>query len=83
MKWIATEAPAGKYLVSGNGHVVGIDISDITEALIYDPAELKTKRLNKRNLEYSIGKNVDDIRLIVDHRSKRNKQFNCFSNQAQ
>jgi hypothetical protein len=83
VKWITTEAPAGKYLVSGNGHVVGIDISDITEALIYDPAELKTKRLNKRNLEYSIGKNVDDIRLILDHRSKRSKQFNCFSNQAQ
>ena len=42
VKWIMTEAPTGKYLVSGNGHVVGIDISDITEALIYDPAELKT-----------------------------------------
>jgi hypothetical protein len=56
--WLTTEAKVGKYLVSGNGHVVGIHIRDNKEAISLDPAEFKTKRLNKRNLEYSIGTQV-------------------------
>jgi len=80
--WLITEANVGKYIVAGNGHVVGIHIRDNKEAIILDPAEFKTKRLNKRNLEYSIGNQVDDIRLIHDYRPKSARRFNCFQKQG-
>ena len=80
--WLTTEANVGKYLVSGNGHVVGIHIRDNKEAIILDPAETKTKRLNKRNLVYSIGTQVDDIRLIHDYRPKSARRCNCFQKQV-
>jgi hypothetical protein len=80
--WLITEANVGKYIVAGNGHVVGIHIRDNKEAIILDPAETKTKRLNKRNLVYSIGNQVDDIRLIHDYRPKSARRFNCFQKQG-
>ena len=39
--WLMTEANVGKYIVSENGHVVGIHIRDNKEAIILDPAETK------------------------------------------
>jgi hypothetical protein len=81
--WLITEANVGKYIVAGNGHVVGIHIRDNKEAIILDPAETKTKRLNKRNLVYSIGTQVDDIRLIHDRRPKSARRCNCFHKQVE
>ena len=77
--WLLTSATAGKYLVSGNGHAIGVDVQVDKEATIFDSAEKQVKKLNKRSLQYSIGSKVDDIRRIVDRRSKRAKYHNSLN----
>ena len=77
--WLLTSATRGKYLVTGNGHAIGVVVEDNLEATIFDSAEKQSKRLNKRSLEYSIGSKVDDIRLIVDRRSKKAKWYNSLN----
>lgn len=83
VSWMTTSAKPGKYIVSGNGHTVGINVVSTSCATIHDPASrLPNKLLSKRSLEACLGKHIDEIRLIVDHRSKRAKFSNQLNTQA-
>jgi hypothetical protein len=77
--WMVNSAGVGKYLVSGNGHVVGVHVADKDRATIYDCAENVTKPLTEANIEFSLGKRIDEIRFVVDRRSKRARTDNSLN----
>jgi len=77
--WLVNSAGPGKYLVSGNGHVVGVHVADKDRATIYDCAENVTKPLTEANIEFSLGKRIDEIRFVVDRRSKRARTDNSLN----
>ena len=78
--WLVNSAEPGKYLVSGNGHVVGIHVVDKERATIYDCAENQTKPLTEANIEFSLGKRIDEIRFVYDRRTKKAKTENILNN---
>jgi hypothetical protein len=80
--WLVNSAGPGKYLASGNGHVVGIHVVDKDRATIYDCAENKTKPLTAANVEFSLGKRIDEIRFVVDRRSKKARTDNSLNKLA-
>ena len=83
VSWLTTSAKPGKYIVSGNGHTVDINVVSTSSATIHDPASrLPNKLLSKRSLEACLGKHIDEIRLIVDHRTKKAKFSNQLNTQA-
>ena len=76
LEWIVSNARVGKYLVSGNGHVVGVNIEDENTGYVIDPACNHRKLLSKRSLMACIGSEVDDVRFIRDCRRKTAKEAN-------
>jgi hypothetical protein len=50
IEWIVSNARVGKYLVSGNGHVVGVNIEDENTSYVIEPACNHRKLLSKRSL---------------------------------
>ena len=79
-EWILSSAEPGRYLVSGNGHVVGVIISSAGNGEILDPCFNKRISLGRRTLNESLGNDVDEIRLIYDMRRKRMKADNTLDN---
>ena len=79
-EWILSSAEPGRYLVSGNGHVVGVIISSAGNGEILDPCFNKRILLGRRTLNESLGNDVDEIRLIYDMRRKRMKADNTLDN---
>ena len=75
-----SSAEPGRYLVSGNGHVVGVIISSAGNGEILDPCFNKRILLGRRTLNESLGNDVDEIRLIYDMRRKRMKADNTLDN---
>jgi hypothetical protein len=75
-EWLLSSAEPGRYLVSGNGHVVGVIISSTGNGEILDSCFTKRSLLGKRTLNESLGNDVDEIRLICDVRQKRLKANN-------
>ena len=76
-------AAPGKYLVSGDGHVIGVIVSGNNDAIIFDAAESHSKMLTKRSFEESVGTNVQDIRMVHDRRSKKAKRHNLLNLQCE
>ena len=73
---IVSKSRIGKYLVSGNGHVVGVNVEDENTGYVIDPACNYRKMLSKRSLTACIGSEVDDVRFIRDIRRKKVKEAN-------
>ena len=81
--WMLKRAAPGKYLVSGDGHVIGVIVSGNNDAIIFDAAESHSKMLTKRSFEESVGTNVQDIRMVHDRRSKKAKRHNLLNLQCE
>ena len=79
-EWLLSSAEPGKYLISGNGHVVGVIVSSIANGEILDSCFTKSTLLGRRTLNESLGNEVDEIRRIVDSRRKRMKADNTLEN---
>ena len=79
-EWLLNSAEPGKYLVSGNGHVVGVIISSTGNGEILDSCFTKSTLFGRRTLNESLGNEVDEIRRIVDSRRKRMKADNTLEN---
>jgi|LauGreDrversion4_1035100.scaffolds.fasta_scaffold08839_6 hypothetical protein len=79
-EWLLSSAEPGKYLVSGNGHVVGVIVSSIANGEILDSCFTNRTLLGRRTLNESLGNDVDEIRLIYDIRNKRSKAANKLDN---
>jgi hypothetical protein len=47
---------------------------------IYDCTENQTKPLTEANIEFSLGKRIDEIRFVYDRRSKKAKTENILNN---
>ena len=73
---IVSKSRIGKYLVSGNGHVVGVDIEDENTGYVIDPDCNYRKMLSKRSLTACIGSEVDDVRFIRNRKRKKVKEAN-------
>ena len=59
--------------------LVSMLLVDKDRATIYDCAENQTKPLTVANIEFSLGKRIDEIRFVGDRRSKRARTDNSLN----